>query len=76
MTPQSPTTKRRGLPWFPILVLTMTILGVAYVQSLPEFERNLKSWLTAGLPLLAGLLLVMWFLLIPFGNIRYMRRFI
>ena len=54
---------RRGLPWFPILVLALAILGVAYVQSLPEFERNLKSWLTAGIPLLAGLLLMIWFLL-------------
>lgn len=41
----------------------MAVLGVAYVRSLPEFERNLKSWLTAGIPLLAGLLLVIWFLL-------------
>lgn len=63
MTPRSPKTRRHGLPWFPIIVLTVAILGVAYVQSLPEFERNLKSWLTAGLPLLAGLLVIVWFLL-------------
>lgn len=57
------TPLRRGLPLFPLSILILAISGVAYVRSLPEFERNLKSWLTAGIPLLAGILILIWFLL-------------
>ena len=57
------TPLRRGLPLFPLSILILAISSVAYVRSLPEFERNLKSWLTAGIPLLAGILILIWFLL-------------
>lgn len=53
-------TKPR-LPLFPIIILTLAIGGVAYVRWLPEFERNLKGWLTAGIPLLALILILIWF---------------
>lgn len=54
---------RRSLPWFPLSILALTLASVAFVRSLPEFERNLKSWLTAGIPILAGTLILIWFLL-------------
>ena len=57
------TPLRRGLPLFPLSILILAISSVAYVRSLPEFERNLKSWLTAGIPLLASILILLWFLL-------------
>ncbi len=53
-------TKLR-LPLFPIIILTLAVAGVAYVRWLPEFERNLKGWLTAGIPLLALMLNLIWF---------------
>lgn len=53
-------TKLR-LPLFPIITLTLAVAGVAYLRWLPEFERNLKGWLTAGIPLLALLLNLIWF---------------
>lgn len=56
-------SSRRNLPWFPISTLFLAITSVVYVRRLPEFERNLKSWLTAGIPMLAGILILIWFLL-------------
>jgi outer membrane protein assembly factor BamB len=56
-------SKGRGLPWFPLATAFLAIASVIYIHSLPEFERNLKSWLTAGIPLLAGILILIWFLL-------------
>jgi outer membrane protein assembly factor BamB len=52
----------RRLPLFPIVTFALGIAGVLYVRSLPEFERNLKGWLTAGIPLLTFLLIFIWFL--------------
>ena len=55
--------RRRGPPWFPIAVAVLTVAGVVWVRNLPEFERNLKGWLSAGLPLLGLGLIALWFLL-------------
>jgi outer membrane protein assembly factor BamB len=63
MKASSSTPPPRRLPWFPLSILALATAGVAYVRSLPEFERNLKSWLTAGIPMLAGILILIWFLL-------------
>jgi len=53
---------RSRLPWFPLAVLLAASGGYLYVRALPEFERNLKGWVSAALPLLAFLLIVIWFL--------------
>jgi len=60
---ETPSTRRRGLPWFPLLTILLGAGAIVYVRSLPEFERNLKSWLTAGIPLLVVLLNILWFLI-------------
>ncbi|TDU62463.1 outer membrane protein assembly factor BamB [Prosthecobacter fusiformis] len=57
--------KRRGLPWFPIVTVVIAAGAVFYVRSLPEFERNLKGWLSVGIPVLAALFILIWFLLTP-----------
>jgi outer membrane protein assembly factor BamB len=54
------TPKR--FPRIPLVIILMTIGSMVFVRSLPEFERNLKSWLMAGIPLLSSLLLFLWFL--------------
>lgn len=56
-----PPPRRHGLPWFPIITVLVGLGAVAYVRGLPEFERNLKSWLTAGIPLLVVILNLFWF---------------
>jgi outer membrane protein assembly factor BamB len=58
-----PRRRRRGPPWFPFAIALLTVAGVLWVRSLPEFERNLKGWLSTGLPLLGLALIVLWFLL-------------
>ena len=53
---------RSRFPWIPVIILAAAISGIFYVQSLPELERNLKSWMFAAIPLLTGILLLLWFL--------------
>lgn len=55
-------SRRRGLPWFPLITVLIGVVAVTYVRSLPEFERNLKGWLTAGIPLLVLIVNFFWFL--------------
>ena len=62
-TPMPTPSERRGLPWFPIITLLLGAGAVIYIRSLPEFERNLRGWLTAAIPLLVILLNLFWFLL-------------
>ena len=59
------TASRRRLPWFPIITILLGTASVIYLRSLPEFERNLKSWLSAGIPLLILLLNILWFVITP-----------
>jgi outer membrane protein assembly factor BamB len=47
-------------PWFPIISFGLAGLAVFWIRSLPEFERNLKGWLTAGIPLVVLLLNLLW----------------
>lgn len=61
----SPAARRRRLPWFPIAVTILGIGAILWLQSLPEFERNLKTWVTNVTGLLVLLLNVLWFLLSP-----------
>lgn len=66
MNPQpTPSPKRRGFPWFPLATIVLGAAAVFYLRSLPEFERNLKSWLTAAIPLLVIILNLLWFLVTP-----------
>lgn len=64
---QSPSTPhlRRSLPWFPLITVGLGAGAMIYVGSLPELERNLKSWFLSGLPLLVLLLNALWFLITP-----------
>lgn len=61
----SPKTRYRGLPWFPITVALLGAAAVFYIRSLPEFERNLTSWLTVGIPLLVVIVNCVWFMITP-----------
>jgi outer membrane protein assembly factor BamB len=61
----SPQVRPRRLPWFPIIICLLGLGALAYVQSLPEFERNLKGWVSAAIPLLVMILNVLWFLVTP-----------
>jgi len=56
MTPSS----KSKWPRFPIITLGLAGMTVFWIRSLPEFERNLKGWLTAGIPLLVLLLNLLW----------------
>ncbi|MES2595520.1 MAG: PQQ-binding-like beta-propeller repeat protein [Verrucomicrobiota bacterium] len=58
-------TSRRSLPWFPILIILLTAAAVVAVGMRAEMERNFKGWLMTAIPLLASLLLVLWFLITP-----------
>lgn len=51
----------RRLPWFPLITLLIAVLSVSYLRSLPELERNLKGWVSAVIPLLALVLILIWF---------------
>ncbi|MEN3940377.1 PQQ-binding-like beta-propeller repeat protein [Prosthecobacter sp. SYSU 5D2] len=64
-TAPSAPIRRRGLPWFPIVVCLLGLGALAYVRSLPEFERNLKGWVSAAIPLLVVILNLLWFLVTP-----------
>lgn len=51
----------RRLPWFPLITLLIATCSVVYLRALPEFERNLKGWLSAAIPLVALILILVWF---------------
>lgn len=56
---------RRPPPWFPVLVTVLAIGSLLWIGQREELERNLKGWLTTAIPLLAGILLILWFLITP-----------
>ena len=56
-------SRRRTLPWFPILVALLAVGSLVWVGQRAELERNLKGWITTAIPLLAGILLILWFLI-------------
>jgi outer membrane protein assembly factor BamB len=56
-------SRRRTPPWFPILVTLLAIGSLVWVGQRDELERNLKGWITTAIPLLAGILLTLWFLI-------------
>ena len=51
----------RRLPLFPLLTLLIATCSVCYLRALPELERNLKGWLSVAIPLLALILILIWF---------------
>ncbi len=63
-TPPSSAPRRR-LPWFPLVTILLGVVAVIYLRSQPELERNLKSWLTAVVPMLVLILNLLWFLITP-----------
>lgn len=52
-----------GFPWFPVIITLVGLAAVAAIQSWPELERNLQGWLTAGVLLLTGVFIFLWFLM-------------
>ena len=70
-SPSVPKARSRGLPWFPIATILLGLAAVFYIRSLPEFERNLKSWLTAAIPLLVVILNCLWFVFTPRFSWRF-----
>ena len=72
MNPPSPSTtptpRRRGRPWFPIVTLALGAVGIAWIRNQAELERNFQSWLLTLVPLLVVLLNVGWFFLSPRFN--------
>lgn len=56
----SAPTQSTRLPWFPLSTFLLGAALVMWIRSLPEFERNLKSWLTVGIPLIVLLLNLIW----------------
>jgi outer membrane protein assembly factor BamB len=49
--------------WLLLIILTLTVAGMAAVWLMPELDRNFKTWGVSVLALLGGLLAVLWFLL-------------
>lgn len=72
MSPPSeiPVPSRPRRPWFPIVTVSLGLLGMAAVLAKPELERNLTRWLLAAVPLLVVTLNLGWFILTP----RFARR--
>jgi outer membrane protein assembly factor BamB len=60
-----PARRRRGWPWFPIVVTLLGIAGMVAAWQLPELERNLTRWVLFALPLLVLGLNLLWFALTP-----------
>ncbi len=56
--------------WFLIFTAILAVGGLVYVYAQPELERNIKSWLTAAIILVALLLTVLWYILLSRLNIR------
>lgn len=58
-------SKRRSLPWFPIAIVLLALGSMVWIELRAELERNLKGWITTAIPMLAGILLALWFLITP-----------
>jgi outer membrane protein assembly factor BamB len=56
-------SRRRHLPWFPLIITALAIGSLLWVGQREELERNLKGWITTAIPVLAGILLILWFLI-------------
>jgi outer membrane protein assembly factor BamB len=56
-------SRRRPLPWFPLIITAIAIGSLLWVGQREELERNLKGWITTAIPLLVGILLILWFLI-------------
>lgn len=48
--------------WIPITIGFLAALSIVALNLMPELERNTKSWVTAGITLLAAALVFFWFL--------------
>ena len=68
--PPAAPPRRSRLPWFPLVLITLGLLGVGVVLAQPELERNLTRWLLMAIPLLVLSLVLLWVLVVP----RFSRR--
>ena len=69
MNPSPPSSpippRRRGLPWFPIVTLTLGAAGIGWLLTQTELERNFQIWLLTLIPVLVVLLNLGWFFISP-----------
>lgn len=69
MNPSAPSSpmppRRRGLPWFPIVTLTLGAAGIGWLLTQTELERNFQIWLLTLIPVLVVLLNLGWFFISP-----------
>ena len=47
--------------YFPLLFILLTAGGYAYLFTRTELDNNFAAWITVALPVLLGLLLLLWF---------------
>ncbi|MDB6153020.1 MAG: hypothetical protein JWL90_1473 [Chthoniobacteraceae bacterium] len=55
---------------FPVTVLCLAAIGLGYIWFKPELERNIKSWIVAGVILLTLLLNLLWYLFLSRVRLR------
>lgn len=55
-------SSRRAFPLFPLVILLLALAAWVWAASSAELERNLKGWVSMAIPLIAGILLTLWFL--------------
>lgn len=71
VNPAIPKPRRRWLG--PLIILALAVLGVVFVQSRGEMDRNIRAWITTGIVLLGVILQVVW--LLCFSGLRWWKRF-
>ncbi len=59
--PPSPPSHRL---WIPATIAILVLIGIVFVQWQPELERNFKAWIIASIPVLAFILVFLWFILL------------
>lgn len=63
--PSSLPTRRRRLPWFPIVTLLLGGVALTVLFAQPEMERNMLLFSSVVVLLVVGILNLLWFLVSP-----------
>ena len=56
----------------PVVIVGVVLLGIAFVQTRGDLDRNIRAWITVGMLLLGLLLEVLW--LLCFSGLRWWQR--
>jgi len=59
----SPTLPKHRF-WIPITLLVLTAVGYLWLFNAPDLENNIRGWISVAIPLLLGILLTIWFMLL------------